>query len=147
MIFPGWNCTKDEINIETGQGRHSRYVAFVRVSQETYDTALSQARTGTVDDTSVKAWHSVNTFAPPSRHYCPHYRFHGALHQAAEVELLFKVLKAASERKAEIAQQILKAWQMTGSDDGAKDILTKLWKEAEVSNQASETIGLPQPQR
>lgn len=145
MMFPGWNCTKDEINIITGQGRHSRYIAFIRVSQETYDTAISRVLPNPVRQTGVAVWHPVNTFAPPTRHYSPHYRFHGALHQAKEVELLFKVLNPTKERQAQIAEEILRAWQNNRGDDGATDMLMKLWKETEVSNKASGATSEPAP--
>jgi hypothetical protein len=149
MRFPGWNCTKDEINITTGQGRHSRYIGFIRVTETTYDTALSKALTAPVKSADIKAWHPVNTFSPPSRHYSPHYLFHGALHQAREVEMLFKLLDASDKRRAQIAETLLEAWQSSGGDDGAREILATLWKETEVSNQASEVTArkLAEPQR
>ena len=134
MMFPGWNSTKDEINITTGQGRHCRYIGFIRVKQETYETALAKALNAPVKNTDIKAWHPVNTFSPPSRHCSPHYRFHGALHQAREVELLFNLVNASDERRAQIAETLLKAWQSSGGDKGAREIIETLWKETEVSN-------------
>lgn len=82
----------------------------------------------TVNKTDIKAWHPVNTFAPPSKQYSPHYHFHGALHQAQEVGMLFKEISAPPPLKAEIAEKILDAWQTTGGDDGAKNVLQKLWE-------------------
>jgi hypothetical protein len=137
---PSWNCTKDEINIKTGQGRHSRYIAFIRISEKTYDTPLSEALTGTVEVAKITAWQTVNTFSPPSKRYSPHYRFHGALHQAGEAGLIFDELRASPERKAKIAGQILTRWQTTGGDDGVRGLLCKLWEETTRSLEPSAAL-------
>jgi hypothetical protein len=123
MMCPTWNCTKNEINIKTGQGRDSRYIAFIKTSEKVYDTALSTAITGTVDVVDIPAWHPVNTFSPPSHHVSPHYYFHGALHQAHWAEGLFEALKATPEQKEKLARQILIAWQTNGDDRAAGEMI------------------------
>lgn len=141
MMFPCMNCTKDQINIKTGQGRHLRYIAFFRVSETIYDTPLSEAIKEPVEETTIKAWHSVNTFAPPWDHYSPHHIFHGALGQSQNVGLLFESRNMPSDKKTQIAVEILKAWQRTGNDSGASEILDKLWEEEmAISNNQIEGI-------
>jgi hypothetical protein len=129
MLLPGWNCTKDEINISTGQMRHSRYIAFVRVAVTTSDTPLSLALGKTVSQPAPDAWRPVNTFAPPSKRVSPHYRFHGALTQAKLVGAHFEMLNTPPERRSAIAKEILRAWQTAGGEDGARDIIQKLGEE------------------
>jgi len=42
-VFVPWseiNCRHDDINIKTGQGRYSRYIWFVKVSEKVIETQL-----------------------------------------------------------------------------------------------------------
>ncbi len=129
VMLPGWNCTKDEINIKTGQGRHSRYLAFIRVFERTYNTPLSEALAGRINAADIADWQTVNTFAPPSRRYSPHYRFHGALSQAQAVGFLVKSSPAASSSRAEIAKTVLVMWQTNGSDSAVDNYIYYLWEQ------------------
>lgn len=131
-IFFPWtdiNCRHEDINIKTGQARYSRSLWFVKVSERFEDTPLSIALQGeTVEVADIEAWHRSNTFSPGLRH-SPHYRFHSALHQARMMDALAATFHLAPERKKEIAKLILTAWQQSGSDDSADELIDQLWEE------------------
>lgn len=129
LSFPESNCTKDEINIETGHGRHSRYILFIRTSKETYDTVISKVLKKPVEGTGNEAWRLVNRFSPPSFKVSPHYRFHGALNQAKELEMIFEINSVPPEKQAEIAVSVLRAWQASGGDYEAKELIRALMEQ------------------
>lgn len=143
-IFMPWspiNCEHQYINIKTGQARYTRCLWFVTVSEKIKDTPLSLAMQGdTVDVADIKAWHRVNTFSPGVRH-SPHYIFHSALHQARQMEMLVSLKKMTPERKKEIATGILTAWQQSGRDSGADELIYELMEEG-ISNKPDAGDGL-----
>lgn len=105
------NCRHQDINIKTGQARYSRYLWFVKISEEIKDTPISVVLEGKmVDVANVRPWHRVNTFSPGQRH-SPHYNFHGAFSQAHKMETLFELIKSDREERREIAGNTLKLWQ------------------------------------
>ena len=143
-IFIPWssiNCEHQDINIKTGQARYSRYLWFLKISERIEDTPLSLALQGdTVDVANIEAWQRVNTFSPGIRH-SPHYKFHSALAQAHQMEMLESFRELTPERKKQIATDILTAWQQSGSDSSARDLIRKLDKE-ESSNKPNASDGL-----
>ncbi len=126
--FPTINCTLSEINIQTGKGRYSKYLFFIRTDRRTYATPLSEALDAPVADSQRPSdgWRSVGQFSPPKIRYSPHYSFHSALSQARRVGYFFAVLDLSAEEKAQIAKDILRAWQKQQGDYGAKEIIQKL---------------------
>jgi hypothetical protein len=139
-IFMPWseiNCRHQDINIKTGKARYSRCIWFVKISERIENTPISLALNGeTVDVTRIKPWHRVNTFSPGSGH-SPHYTFHSALHQAYQMQTLESQHELTPERKKEIAKAILTAWQQTGRDSGADELIYKLLQEG-ISNKDPE---------
>jgi hypothetical protein len=128
--WSGINSVHQDINIKTGQARHSRSLWFVRVSETIRETPISIALRGErIDVADIKAWHRVSTFSPGISN-SPHYVFHGALHQAHQVDMIFSVLKPTAERKREIAKTILTVWQTSGRDSGADGYVRALRREA-----------------
>ena len=128
MRHPSWNCSKQEINIKTGQARDSRYIAGIRLSEKTHETALSLVLTGSVDVANIREWHTVNTFSPPWKNYSPHYRFHGALAQAHEAGSLFTCYELPQTTRTEIAINLLAMWQTNGSYFAAGEYIRQLEK-------------------
>jgi hypothetical protein len=132
-IFWPWsaiNCRYEDINIKTGQARYSRSLWFVTMGEHIEDTPLSLALQGeTVDVKDIPAWQRVCTFSFGTGH-SPHHRFHAALWQAQQIEMIASVgaLTPAEKRKA--ARDILTAWQKSGDDHGAKECLENLEKKA-----------------
>ncbi len=126
--FPTINCTISEINIQTGKGRYSKYLFFIRTDGRTYDTPLSEALDAPVTDSQRPSdgWRTVCQFSPPGKGYSPHYNFHGALSQVSRAGQYFSVLDLSAEEKAQIAKDILRAWQKEQGDSGADEIIQKL---------------------
>lgn len=132
--FPRWNCETQEINIQTGQARYRRYRFFIRVRNETKETALSELITKPVNVAEIAPWHTVNQFAPPSFRISPHFRFHGALSQASNFKNALAFSRIAKDRQHELATEILHQWQTTGGYFGADDVIMELYDEAISSN-------------
>ena len=87
-LFPWtpFNCWHEDVDINTGKIRYSRYLLFYCVKTEIRDSPLSlallpQERNGVTPD-----WRRVNTFSP-GRRVSPHHMFHGAFYQIRELEL------------------------------------------------------------
>jgi len=124
VLFPFvvlyWNpwseilCYHEDINIQTGQVRYSRYLYFVEIKEQAEDTLLSDYIDIPADDISASSWRRVNTFSPLASH-SPHYSFHGALAQVHQLQTAF-LLKVFSEaEKKQAVEGLLKKWQE--SDD------------------------------
>jgi hypothetical protein len=129
--FPTWDCETQEINIKTGQARYRYYRFFVKIRDSTKDTILSKFILKPVDVADIKEWHTVNQFAPPSFRISPHYRFHGALHQVQEVEILQKVYVLSDSNLTSIARQLLIEWQTNGTYYAAGQFLNSKMMELE----------------
>lgn len=131
VFFP-WspiNCWHEEINIKTGQARHTRSLWFVTVSARVEDTPLSEALRGEIVDVSdIEPWHRVNTFSP-GVHHSPHYRYHAALHQAKQLDAAFQMLDVGPEDRQSIAKEVLRLWQVDGNYGGAERLVHKLMEE------------------
>ena len=116
-VFHRWPelcCRYGDINIKTGQARYVRYLGFVKISEEVEDTPVSLALEGkTIDVADIKPWHRVHTSSPGV--ISPHYRFHGALHQANELNIISALNELDPDKKREIAEGILNLWQTEGS--------------------------------
>ena len=81
-----------------------------------------------VDVKNVPAWERVNTFSPGT-HHSPHYRYHAALWQAHQMEMITSMCELTPEQKRNAARAILAAWQKSGSCGGAEGVLENLAKE------------------
>jgi hypothetical protein len=121
-LFAPWseiNCRHADINIKTGQVRHTRSLWFVTVSERVEDTPLSLALHGeTVDAADIEAWQrdTAISFLPWVRH-SPHYVFHGAVGKAYEVETSRTLRDLEPGRRKDVARSILVAWQTTGHSE------------------------------
>jgi hypothetical protein len=108
------NRHDSEINIKTGQARYWRHLWYIKISEWVEDTVLSKVLNGeSVEVADIAPWRTVNTSSPGS-HYFLHPRFHGALFQAHEIELLFEMLEPNAERKKQIVRELLTLWQTHG---------------------------------
>lgn len=116
--FDPWTricCATDEINIQTGHSRHSKYYWFIRYSREIRDTPISLAIGSTAPFEDESTWRTVNTLSPGHGN-SPHYAFHGALGQAHNFEQIASLRNWNPERRREVAAQILNLWQTTSTD-------------------------------
>ena len=133
-VFIPWsdiNSLHQDINIKTGQARYSRSVWFITVSETIEETPISAALGGeSVDVADIEGWHRVNTFSPGVVHHSPHYRFHSALHQTEDLNLILEMLQPSAEQRREIAKTLFTLWQTSGCDSGADEYLKELRQEA-----------------
>ena len=145
-VFVPWsgiNCRHQEINIKTGQVRHSRFLWFVKMSERVKDTQLSLTLQGEVVDVdSIAAWHRVNTFSPGLRH-SPHYIFHSAFGQAASLEVIFEMHNATERQRKDAVKGLLSQWQESGNDHAAEDYIHELDKQLEQRNAMGRPKGRP----
>ena len=120
----------EEINVQTGQARYSRYVLSKKVSERIAETPLSRALAGeTVHVTSIEPWHLVNQFTL-GRAVSPYYTFHGALSEVRQFELLAEMLEMSPEQKRDTAQKILTLWQQAGRVAGSTEYMASLLEES-----------------
>ncbi|MFH1021961.1 MAG: hypothetical protein V1809_01065 [Planctomycetota bacterium] len=131
-MFHPWtelNFRHEEINIKTGQAHYTRYLWYVKISDEFRDTPLSVALQGErVDVEEMPFWWRVNTFSPGIPN-SPHYFFHGALHQAYWFQQISESFQLPSEKRREIAKGILVSWQKNRNYHDADRYLQRVWEE------------------
>lgn len=117
LCFNPWSeimCCHEEINIQTAQVRYSRYVYFVKVTEQTEDTGLSDHVEISGDNISSAFWRRANTFSPLASH-SPHYSFHGALAQVHQLQTAFSLKVLSEAEKKQAVEGLLKKWRE--SDD------------------------------
>ena len=113
------NCWHEDIDINTGRVRHTRYLLFCQIGGRTEDTWLSR----TLNDSNASPdWRRVNTFSPGVGH-SPHYRFHGAIHQIKILELANNTIRFDPDAQRKVAGTLLALWQDGGSSGDADDFV------------------------
>jgi hypothetical protein len=123
-LFP-WsllNCRHEEIDINSGRLRQTRFLLFVKASDRTEETWLSRAARSAAKE---PLWHRANTFSPGVGH-SPHYIFHSAIAQARELEILDSLVPFEPAARERVANDILILWQRDGRDEGAAAYLLRL---------------------
>lgn len=126
--WPQLCCRYGDINIKTGQARYSRYLGFVKISEEVTDTPISLALKGkTIDVADIKAWHRVYTASPGA--ISPQYRYISALGQARQIELIGELIELSPEKRHLIAENVLKLWQTERGCYAVGDYLRTVLKE------------------
>jgi len=105
------NCWHDDIDINSGRVRHTRFLLYCQVGDRTEETWLSRAYDGPGQSPD---WRRVNTFSP-FVHYSPHYRYHGAIHQVEMLQLCDEMVPFESDARRKAALGLLVLWQNTGS--------------------------------
>ena len=117
------NCRHEEINIKTGQARLSRHLWFVKVAEHVNNTPLSLALNGETDRQGrLGVGDRENTFSPGT-HHSPHYRYHGALWQAHQMEMIAEMYGWSREQQRDAARAILTVWQESGGYVAANQLL------------------------
>ena len=137
LCFNPWSeilCRHEEINIQTAQVRYSRYVYFIKVTEQTEDTWLSHYVQVPTDHTAVASWRRVNTFSPLASN-SPHYAFHGATGQIGELQMAFTTAPEAEKKQA--AEGLLQRWQEGNDSFSAREYMDSIFEWA-ISN-----TGLP----
>jgi len=105
------NCWHDDIDINSGRVRHTRFLLYCQIGDRTEETWLSRAYDG---PNRPPDWRRVNTFSP-FVHYSPHYQYHGAIHQVETLQLCDEMVPFESDARRKAALGLLVLWQKTGS--------------------------------
>lgn len=116
------NCWHEDVDINTGRIRHTRYLLFCQIGDRTEDTWLSHASS---KSNGPPDWRRVNTFSPGVRQ-SPHYRFHGAIHQISALERADSMVTFDSLARRQVAETLLKFWQTSASCDDADEYVEKV---------------------
>lgn len=117
LLFSGlfqWsplNCWHEEVDINTGRIRHTRYLLFCRIGDRMEDTWLSRLAN---KPNNTPDWRRVNTYSP-GLHHSPHYQYHGAIHQIKVLEQADAVVPFDPSARRKVADTLLTLWQTTGS--------------------------------
>ncbi|MBS0205160.1 MAG: hypothetical protein JSS49_19835 [Planctomycetes bacterium] len=101
------NCWHDDVDINTGCVRHTRYLLFCKIADHTDETWLSSA---IKESKTAPDWRRVNTFSPGVRH-SPRYRFHGAIQQIRTLELAGETIRFEPNARRKVADILLRLWQ------------------------------------
>jgi hypothetical protein len=118
-------CEFDDVDINTGQIRCTRYLLYCKVSERIEDSILTRT-IGQFPDGVEADWRRVNAF-PLGRRYSPHYAYHGAISQIRQVELTWQLCSFSDEAKRHMARTILDKWQSDRSDFGAGRYISDVW--------------------
>jgi hypothetical protein len=116
-VFMPWtrlNCSDQELDINSGRLRFSRYVLFYRVYQRIEDSRLTKALPADLLRPEAE-WYMVNRFSP-GIHHSPHYIFHGGIHQIRTLETTWKMLNLSSDIRQRTASHVLALWNHAGND-------------------------------
>jgi len=116
-------CRKDYIDINTGISRTQKYYWFLKFSDKTEPTFLSQLLE--INSTENSQWHIVNTLSFGHRN-SPHYRFHGVFYQIKNLEIIISLHNINQTDSKEIARQIIELWKESNSDRKADEYLNQI---------------------
>jgi hypothetical protein len=123
-LFPwsGVNCWENEVDIQSGRIRYTRYLLWLPIDQSIHNSALTEALSAEERTDTHAEWHPVVTLSPRV-HHSPHYRFHAALFQIRELELCWDYGKFTPAARRASGNRILQLWRETGSDSRAKEYI------------------------
>lgn len=116
------HCWHDDVDIRSGRLRQTYYVLYVCISERTEETWLSRVREPA---NAPPDWRRVNTFSPWVS-YSPHYAYHGALMQIAQLEQLDQLIPFQPDARREIADRLLTLWQASDSYYEAGEYVRKV---------------------
>ena len=116
-------CKKHYIDINTGIFRTQKYYWFLKFSDKTESTYLSELLD--IDSTKNPQWHIVNTLSFGHRN-SPDYRFHGAFGQIKNLEIIISLYNINQTDTKEIARQLINLWKENKSDRKADEYLHEL---------------------
>jgi hypothetical protein len=116
------NCRYEDVDINSGRARYTRYLLCCQVNERVEDTWVSRNAT---DVGNLPDWRRVNTFSP-GVHYSPHYGYHGALQQINTLEVIDNTIPLEPDARRKVADALLALWQNTGSDFRAGDYVQKV---------------------
>jgi len=118
-----------EINIKTGQVRHTVYLMGTKISEKITDTFISKTLKKEINVAEIESWHIVNSGSLISPGISPHYKFHGAIFQIEKINNFIESNSISDRKKREIAEEILTIWQNSRSYFKVSKYIFELEKE------------------
>lgn len=125
MPWTKLNCTDQEMDINSGRLRFSRYVLFCRVSQRIEDSPLSTALPPDAHPRGYPEWQHVNRFSP-GVHHSPHFAFHSGIFQIRSLVDAWEMLRLTPNLRQRTALHVLALWKHEGRDSLASRYITEL---------------------
>jgi hypothetical protein len=119
------NCWQSEIDILTGRIRYSYFLLCVPLYRSVRDSALTRVLSEEERKSPARLWHTVTRISP-GKNYSPHYFYHGAIHQASQLEDIWNTQGLATPARRESARRVLKAWQQDGHYSGVQKYIYSL---------------------
>lgn len=114
------NCRHQDVDINTGRIRETRYLLNVKLWERTKDSWITTALSPEVVRTAGPDWKRVNTFSPGT-HHSPHYTYHGAISQIRLIEEAWQQMPFTKEAQRQVAETLLKLWQKNKGYWAAED--------------------------
>ena len=84
------NCSHHDVDIHSGRVRFNRYLFWLRVHDSVEDSALTRALRPDDFASTTPKWHHAVTLSPGLGHSL-HYKFHSAIAQIRELELVWSL--------------------------------------------------------
>lgn len=117
FAWSGFYCWTEEIGLDTGRKRSCTNIHWITAFSKESPTWLSDTL-DTSDSLRETRWKPVNTTSPGVS-FSPHYRYHGALSQISELEMICKRLSLSPNATRLIAGILIERWRNDGDYRGA----------------------------
>lgn len=142
VVFP-WSpvcCRHQDIDINSGRVRHTRYVLFCKVSERVENTPLSDAIGERGVASATPDWRRVNTFSP-GVHHSPHYGFHSAFGQVGSLTGIWQHVGFGEEVRRKTAADLLALWRLYQGDFVAGYYIQWFWNHMDELKESHEFRG------
>ncbi|MFH5805983.1 hypothetical protein [Alienimonas sp. DA493] len=126
------NCRHEEVDLNSGRVRHTRFLLYCQVGERIEETWLSRA---VAAPPGPADWRRVNTFSPGAGH-SPHYQYHSAIHQIDTLALADEILPFTPDARRQVAERLLSSWR-TSDDDETDDYVDEVGRIASARREAS----------
>jgi len=139
LIWTGWNCTRDYIDITAGRNKVESHRYFLKTGEVIQDTEFTELYRRVVAEPPVPKWRIFRTLSPGVRH-SPNYPYSGA---PADRRKLMDALNRAAfteEAKKKALLTMVALWQDESRRRLASDYIAVL---SDLGNQAQEAQTLP----
>ena len=116
------NCWHEDVDINSGRVRHTRFLLYCQIGERIEDTWVSQNANN--PNTEVD-WQRVNTFSP-GVHHSPHYRYHGAIGQIKSLQIVESAIPFEPGARRRVADTLLALWQSNDSYLAADEYIREI---------------------
>lgn len=121
LPWPGIYSWTEEIGLDSGRKRSCTNILWISTLSKESPTWLSDTL-NTPDSLRETRWKPVNTTSPAVS-VSPHYRYHGALSQIGEIELICEEFSLSANSRELLAKALIERWRSDGYYHGASTFL------------------------